>query len=38
MGRDDDMPSERKGEVGSLIEKSLGGATGEPSGPTESFS
>lgn len=37
-GRDDDIPSERNGVVGNLIEISFGGATGEPSGPAASFS
>lgn len=39
VGRDDDMPSDRNGVLGSLMEISLDeGATGEPSGPPMSFS
>jgi hypothetical protein len=39
VGRDVDMPSDRNGVLGSLIENSLDeGATGEPSGPRTSFS
>ena len=38
VGRDDETPSERNGVDGSLMEKSLGDATGEPSGPPASFS